>query len=140
MDSHKYEKKKVEKVSKNYHYEKYEEIFGHFLFNETKRAFFLLLWTNLRHVISVDHEIQNIETVAFTQRNNKKVQEHIYAAFLKAAFQITFQSWNLKIKYKMKNFSTVELIHQNHIFSKVNVILKKNSILETTFQTHAHVN
>lgn len=25
----------------------------------------------------------------------------------------------------MKNFSTVELIHQNHIFSKVNVILKK---------------
>lgn len=43
MDSHKYEKKKVEKVSKNYHYEKYEEIFGHFLFNETKRAFFLLL-------------------------------------------------------------------------------------------------
>lgn len=40
----------------------------------------------------------------------------------------------------MKNFSTVELIHQNHTFSKVNVILKKNSILETTFQTHAHVN
>lgn len=51
---------KVEKPNENYHCENYEENFVYFLLNETK-YFFLFLWTNLRHVFSVDHEIQNIE-------------------------------------------------------------------------------
>lgn len=51
---------KVEKLNENYHCEKYEEIFVYFLLNETM-SFFLFLCTNLRHVVLVDHEIQNIE-------------------------------------------------------------------------------